>query len=342
MSKMAKHAHMIWAVPTDDDVQARNLAVATLEQQLATLSTRQAIEAGSAIADGFSSGMLNHDLGSMAEKAISDRSAAFVLTGGEKQAVICLAVAALTLAQAVPGRQGGWSAPDALAASLWSALSFQNPVEDPNMEVLRQDVIESCRVRVLRVARDARERHDVPNVGALSMTDADVGTTRANTALRKAISPVVEALRQNQDLDREELDFLWWVLGDYSEMLDCPMSDFSPFCRAIASGLEGATLLRRLPSDGFRHAALRMMGATEELKIVDLIETLGEDREKLGRSRKGSWATGLSTVFPLVAALTSTDIPVASDVALDGRGWGARALLEASIIAMEDRATGAT
>ena len=72
-----------------------------------------------------------------------------------------------------------------------------------------------------------------------------------------------------------------------------------------------------------------------------LLEALGAEREELGKSLEGQWAVQLPTVFPLVAAVASSEIASTCAIELDARDWGARALLEASIIAMERRTAGA-
>lgn len=340
MSRMAKYAQIIWAEPTNDDVMARNHAVEALKKDLSHLTTRQTIEAAASIAASFGGADLGPVLAPKAEKAISDRSAAFILKGNEQQAVICFAVAALALVRE-PSDGRGWTAADALAASLWSALTFQNQIEHAKLEELRKDVIEACRTRVRDVATAARQRQEVPDVGTLTISENDVAGTRANNAYKKATAPVIKALKENQDLDREELDFLWWILSEYSELLGCPLGDRKPYCRAIASGLEGATLLRRLPGDGFRHAILRTVEASEDLSLAALMETLGTERAELGKAHEGAWAVTLPAVFPLIASLAAPDVVIACDIELDARKWGARALLEASIIAMEGRTAGA-
>lgn len=341
MSRMAKYAQIIWPQPTDDDVLARNHAVETLKTDLSQLTTRQAIDAAASIAGGFGGAELGTLLAPKAEKAISDKSAAFVLNGNEQQALICLAVGTLVLMQEATVDGTGWSPADTLAASLWSALTFQSQHEHAKMEELRNELIEACRARVRRVAHAARQRQEVPDVGTLTIPVNDVAGSRANAAYRKATAPVIKALKENQDLDREELDFLWWVLGEYSGLLAGPLPDRKPYCRAIASGLEGATLLRRLPGDGFRHAVLRGVEATECLSLKALIETLGVERAELGKSFEGHWAVQVPNVFPLIATLASIEIPSTCAIELDARDWGARALLEGSIIAMERRTVGA-
>ncbi|AKZ61694.1 hypothetical protein F506_02515 [Herbaspirillum hiltneri N3] len=341
MSIMAKYAQIIWAEPTNQDVQDRNKAVETLRAQLLTKSTREAITLAAAVASGFSGSALPAELAQEIEKAISAESAAFVLQGRELQAQVCLAVAVIAIVTQPVVDGPGWTTADAFAASLWSALSLQDQCEHAKVEELRQDLIEVCRTRVARVAKVARKRMIVPDVGTLTIPEEDPRSTKANTAYRKATAPVIAALKTNQDLDHEEINFLWWVLADYSEILDCALFDQVSFIRAIASGLEGATVLHRLPSDGFRHAALRHVGASANIPLKTLIESLGESRAKLSAPYINSLAMTVPLVFPLISSLIGDEHQSVTSVELDARGWGARALLEASILVMESRFAGA-
>ncbi|MER9050224.1 hypothetical protein NKH89_23695 [Mesorhizobium sp. M0923] len=341
MSSMAKYAQIIWADPTNEDVQDRNKAVETLRAQISSMATHKAIELAAAIAGGFGGAELPKGLAQQIETAISDESAAFVLKGKELQAQVCLAVAAFATVQGPVAESSGWTTADALAASLWSALTLQDQSEHAKLEDLRKDLIEACRTRVGRVAKAARKRVDVPDVGTLTIPDSDPAGSRANTAYRKATAPVIAALKTNQELDHEEIDFLWWATADYSEILDCALGDREPFTRAIASGLEGATMLCRLPGDGLRHAVLRQVGASESMSLAALIVSLAEWRTKLREPHVNGWATDFPLVFPLISSLIADEHQPATAVELDARGWGARALFEASIVAMEDRFAGA-
>jgi len=341
MSIMAKYAQIIWAEPTNQDVQDRNKAVETLRTQFLAKSTREAIMLAAAVANGFNGSALPAELSQEIEKAISAESAAFVLKGRELQAQVCLAVAVIAIVTQPVVDGPGWTTADAFAASLWSALSLQDQCEHAKLEELRQDLLEACRTRVARVARAARRRMIVPDVGTLTIPEADPLSTKANTAYRKATAPVIAALKNNQDLDHEELNFLWWVIADYSEILGCTLAAQDPFIRAVACGLEGATMLHRLPSDGLRHATLRHIGASANISLKTLIESLGESRAKLSAPHTNGWAMTVPSVFPLISSLITDEYQSITTVELDARSWGARALLEASILVMESRFAGA-
>lgn len=341
MSIMAKYAQIIWAEPTNQDVQDRNKAVETLRAKFSVISTREAIALAASVANGFGGVALPQILADQIEKAINNESAAFVLKGKELQAQVCLAVAVIAIVGTAVTDRPSWTTADAFAASLWSALSLQEQCEHAKLEELRQDLIEVCRTRVAQVSKAARKRMTVPDVGTLTIPEEEPGSTKANTAYRRATAPVIEALKSNQELDHEELNFLWWVIADYSEILDCALADREPFVRALACGLEGATMLYRLPSDGLRHAVLRHVGASEKVSLQGLIRSLGEWRPKLSAPHVHGWATTFPLVFPLISSLISDEHQSSTTVELDARGWGARGLLEASIVAMENRFGGA-
>jgi len=342
MSAMAKYAQIIWADPTNQDVLDRNKAVETLRAQLAVISTREAIALAATVAGGFSGAQLPENLAKQIEKSISDESAAFVLKGKELQAQVCLAVAVIAIVKGTVADGRGWTTADAFAASLWSALTLQDQCGHAKLEELRQDLIEVCRARVAQVAKAARKRVHVPDVGTLSLPEIEPAGTRANTVYRKATAPVIAALKTNQELDHEEVNFLWWAIADYSDILECALADREPFTRAIASGLEGATMLCRLPSDGLRHAILRQVGASQSMSLAALISLLADSRAKLSEAYVHGWTADSPLVFPLISSLIGNEHQPATAVELDARGWGARALLEASIVVMENQFAGAT
>lgn len=342
MSIMAKYARIFWAEPTDVDVAARNRSVAKLRAEFGALDSRTAIAIAAALVDALAGAELPPELSKTIEKAISDESPAFQMSGHELQGTVCAAVAALDLARDAPLDGGGWSAPDAMAAALWSGLALQPLLDNAPVEVLRKDLYDACRDRVRAIAKQARDRQHVPDVGKLTIPEEEPTVARAQTAYKRATEPVIKALKENADLDREEIDFLWWTLGDYSGLFDCPLADKAPFSRAIAVGIEGASRLRRLPSDGHRHVVLRQIGESESLTLEGLVGKLAEDKIQLAHGFAGTWAMAHPSVFPLISALPAGAKPRESSVSLDARGWGARALLEAAIIRLEDKRGGTT
>jgi len=339
MSIMAKYARIFWADPKDSDVGARNRSVAVIAKSFSSIEPQEAIEVASQLAGGLAGGELKATLLRSIESAISDESEAFQILGNEQQGVVCGAVAALDLIRTAPIRDGGWSAADALAAALWSALGLQDPSEHPQIETLRTDLLVASRDRVLHVANETRKRHEVPDVGNLKISETDPTGTRSQAAYKRATAPVIDALKQNAELDREELDFLWWALSGHSSALNCPLSDKDPLCRAVAAGVHAASMLRRLPTDGHRHVAMRLVGKGENASLKNLIAALGADRASFASALQNSIITRFPSVFPLLSAIVEEDAHSKTAVELDPRSWGARALLESAIVELERRRT---
>lgn len=340
MSIMAKYARIFWAEPTDSDVAARNRSIEKLSKEFGALDSRAAIAMAATLVDALTETELPPEISKTIEKAIGSESPAFQMSGQERQGVVCAAVAALVLVSDATLRWDGWSTPDAMAAALWSGLAFQPPLDNALVEVLRKDLHDACRHRVRTIAKQARVRQEVPDVGKLTIPEEEPAGAKAQAAYKRATAPVIKTLKENADLDREEIDFLWWALGGHSELFDGPLTEKAPFSRAIAVGFEGALKLRRLPSDGHRHVVLRQIGESEALSLEGLLEKITEDKARLARGFAGSWAIAYPSVFPLINALQTNTVPRESSVALDARNWGARALLEAAIIHLEEKSGG--
>jgi hypothetical protein len=150
---------------------------------------------------------------------------------------------------------------------------------------------------------------------------------------KEATTATIGALRHNAMLDREELDFLWWALLDRSRIFKKRLEDLEESTRLIASGIEAADVLCRLPCDVHRDLVLRSTGLDETLSLSSLLKALGSNREVLAARFQGSVAETLPSVFPLLSSV------VLNNAGIDGGAlerpaseWGARALLEASLV----------
>ncbi|HEY8602733.1 GTPase-associated system all-helical protein GASH [Tsuneonella suprasediminis] len=335
MSVMAKYVRIFWPDPKDEDVARRNKAIVTIQSWMSGLEDPwSAIKLASALTAAVGDGVAREEFVPHVERAIVDAgSDAFVRDGHDLEMNVVTLVAALDLIRRPNGDEGGWTAPDALAAGLWSAMSFQQPVSEEAVEMLRQEVIVAARERTMRIAEQSRMRAVVPEVGLLSIPESQPTGTRAKTAYRKATEPLVKALRENAELDREELEFLWWSIEDWSDCLNGRLSDAAPVVRAVVAGIDGAAKLRRLPASGHRNVVLRGVPAGELANLDSALTALGDFREKICVSIDKTRVAEAAPVFPLLSAITD-GVVEKRDAAVerDARDWGARALLERGII----------
>lgn len=334
MSVMAKYVRIFWPDPKDDDVNRRNTAVATIQAWMKALhEPGQAIDLASALANSVADGQARDAFALKVEQAIVDAgSAAFVRNDHDLEIVVVALVSALDLVRQEPKENEGGPV-DTLAAALWSALSFQPPVSQEPIELLRQEVLVAARERTMVIAERLRQRQAVPEIGPLTLPEAQPVGGRANSAFRKATEPLVKALRENAELDREELELLWWAIEDWSDSLDCRLSDLEPLVRAVVAGIDGASKLRRLPASGHRNVVLRGVSAGVTATLTALIAALGERRLTLARSINADRAGQSPTVFPLLSALAGGNADLAgANIERGAREWGARALLEGAIL----------
>ncbi|WP_248914369.1 GTPase-associated system all-helical protein GASH [Pseudomonas moorei] len=340
MSLMAKHSRIFWPVPQDDQVRRLNQAVNEVQIWMQALSpVGGAIKLAATIARAFEQGVPDEELSIVVEKAIvASGSDAFVREGNDLQITVVAVAAALDLVRKNSIEGDGWGAVDAFAAACWSALSFQRAVEKENLEVLRIELLNAARERTSDVAEKSRLRAVVPEVGLLSIPENAPTGTRAKTAFRTAVEPLVKALRENAELDREEIDFLWWRLGDWSAILEKPLSKLSEINRAVVAGFECGSLLKRVPSSGHRNVVLQGVSDDNSFNLEQLVEQLGSEKTGLLKSLDEADFSSFAEVFPLLHSISTDNLGAnGSEIARSTRDWGSRALLEASVLQLNRR-----
>ena len=333
MSNMAEYARIFETGTTDDWVEKRKKAAIQLKGWLEARSPREAIGIASAIATSFADeSPLPETIAAVGAERIQEHAPSFVRSAdqGDLQIKVVMSTVAMTIINEAPA-DGGWMVADALAAAFWSALWFQRPLDQVKVERLRQDLLVASRDRVLRVAEANRKRRPVPQIGQVSIDQASAPGAKVNQAFSRAVEPMVSAMRDNAALDREELDFMWWLLSERSDLLDEPLVDMPDAVRAVVAGLDAAAKLRKLPGHAHRNIVLRKVADGEPLSLIELIEKLGHRRAQLVASL-GTPMSEAPAAFPLIAAIVtgSSSAPFAGE-RLQPSEWGARALLEGAI-----------
>jgi hypothetical protein len=336
MDNLPLHMRISVLTPTNDDVDARRAAINELSATWSKISNvPQILNKAGAIADSLGAeGEPYADLGMEIQEAVQPHASAFLYEESPLDVGVCAGMAALSILAPEPGGHG-WTTADVYSNALWSALSFQPTLAAEKREKLRREVLTSAQNRSRASARQARERSVVPDAGDLAVTVPPEG--KVTTTFKKAIAATIEALRSNAALDREELDFLWWVQLDRSRLLNRSARSIPEPLRLVSLGIEAAGHLRRLPADIHQDIVCRSVEEDGELDLNELIESIGDDRLKLAESFNVSRAAGHNEVFPLLNALATgeTDVPGA-DQKRSASTWGGRALLEAGLSRMCD------
>jgi hypothetical protein len=331
MNSVAAYMRIVNIEVSNEDVDTRKLAIESLvsnwgKPKKAHEILLKAAQIAKAIGgDGIPDPELGHEV----EAEIQKHASAFLYSERPMEIGICAAVAMMELLSIKP-KIYGWTVADVFAVALWSALDFQSPLGDAKREALRQEVLELARGRALHAGEESRVRLDVPSFADLTISPGGEGVFNSN--FKKATEITINVLRQNAALDREELDFLWWIQLGRSRLLNLQLNQIGESVRLVTLGVEAAELLRRLPAQVHRDLVLRTLDEDPSLTLEQLIAAMGDDRETIVSHTQGDVIDGISSVFPLLHALKSGSFT--SDGAHLTRlssYWGARALLEASV-----------
>lgn len=332
MTDIATHLRIFQADPSDDFVEKRKKSIKELADAFKKRSTPSTIlELAEALLGCVQPPhVLSHTVGQQVEKAIQKNSAAFVADGADLELAVCALLAAKHAVSSLkePGTEP--EVKDLLAASLWSGLSFQQSLTEPKLEVLRTQLIVACRDVLDARAVRARQRQQIAEL----RRPAEADPALALASVVTAANDVIRTLRFNAEMDREELNLLWWVLADWSELLDTKFSARTDVAAALAAGLEAAKHLTRLPAEAHFHLAIRNAGGSDELSLKQVIDAIGSDRDRLVVSLRpvATQLLAVPNVLPVSAALVGHQATTAdTDTTRPTREWVRRAVFEGVI-----------
>ncbi|KAA0950160.1 hypothetical protein FQ186_16860 [Pseudomonas sp. ANT_H14] len=335
MASIASHVRIFDANPADDLVAKRTSAV----KELATLFQRSVV-VGTTLnfCDELVESLnlkseLGERLAEVVEIAISNSAKAFIADGKTLELRVCGMLGAL---QAVTGQKSRGSAvttSDIFSLGLWCGLTFQSPIPEPRFEALRVEVLKNSQAYASARAALSRERVPVPKV-QIQVPDI-YDPVQLKSALKDGVETANSALRANAAVDREEIDLLWWVLTDWSDILNHRFSTAqNPTASAIAAGIEAGSMLRRMPEDTHRHLVLRHVNGAKLMSLNELIKALGKERELIISAIEDiEHIKGFNNIFPLMNAIISDDSKHPN--AKQKRSleeWATRALLERTLI----------
>lgn len=121
--------------------------------------------------------------------------------------------------------------------------------------------------------------------------------------LATASAAAAQALRNDMIRMAEEIDMLWWHIGDWSELLDKPRGNVPEQAIAVVSGTELGGLVRQVPGPYGAYGILRRtLGNTADQKanLIRVIDTVGgADLKRMTRALP----TSAMSLFPVHAAI---------------------------------------
>lgn len=329
---LAQHMRISGLQVLDEDVNSRRQAANDLKTKwLKTTKVDALFKRAEEIAIAIGSeGAPPQNLCAEVETAVQVHASAFLSSERPTDVGVCAAAAFAAMLEGGL-KADGWTNVNIVATALWSALAFRAPLQDSKREALRVEILNVARGRSMQAAEEARERSEVADFAEFSVAEDDAQT---KAAFKKATDATIKALRRNAALDREEIDFLWWTLVSRSHILKRPFSKIDEPVRLVAAGIEAASYLRRLPCDVHRELVMRHVDDDPKTDLPGLLASIGEDRAHLvDELAKDALITANPGVFPLLQALVSGQAgAVGSAEQRSSSEWGARALLEASLL----------
>lgn len=344
MVNIAKHIRIFNTDPSDDLVDKRTAAITKLAAVLGNKARLpEILQLANSVAAGvIDPNRLGTTLATEVEAAIKERSTAFDRDGNELEVLICLLLAMCQQLENHETDATLRSSNESRAAAVWSALSFQSSRSEPKLEALRDELMAKAQTLVLASGENGRRRLEVPGFSIEGGDESEEGEESQEEGIARfkedfmaGTEATIVALRRNADLDREELDLLWWALGDWSGLLDKRLSTLSAPTATVTCGIEIGRTLRKFPASAHKHLALRNIAdEAESLNLSELVEAIGTQKEKLlSAFDNRQWLSEFPEVFPLLHALqTGKTSAAGSDQKRSLRDWGARALLETSIL----------
>jgi hypothetical protein len=324
---VARYVRIFNLQPSDELVEKRSAAIEGLyKAYLAEETPLSALQLAADLVRGVREGKLPKKLGEQTAGIIAVHSPSFSIEDGELDALVCSLAAALRCLANTVSDDASFDARDAFACALSSGLRIQQPLAEARLEALRKEVLEVALGRVAQRAEALRERIEVESFAGAEQEETE------DDALSEALRRAVDALRWNAELDREEIDLLWWVLADWSSLLRTHFSRRDDLSGFVAGGLEMAGKLRHLPAESHYQIILRFVSSDSSCTLSELIAATAAD---MGALRQGlehlqELVLNHRAVFPLLSSLISGQTTGSDD---DGAHfystWVRRVLTEA-------------
>lgn len=129
-----------------------------------------------------------------------------------------------------------------------------------------------------------------PLSGSIAKAAFDAAMTSTDTAIKalsEGVKGPVESARGDIVRLAEEVDMLWWCIGDWHELLNKPRDETAAGLRMVVSGIELGAMVRQLPGPYGAHGILRRIsgaGADSKSSLKAAIRSLSEeDAHKLSK-----------------------------------------------------------
>lgn len=334
MRDFVEHIRIFEINPDDDFVTKRTAAVKVVATKI---SKRNKFDDLLAAANELAEALFEDEIESSSicqdmVEALQSKSPSFSLEGNTVQVAVCFAMAILQVIRNAAPDGGRVTSQTYLAMAMWSALAHRTAMEEPKIESLRLTMLEEARQLILESALKSRERTSVPSLPSVDMPLETEGSSSG--IFDEGAKKTVEALSVNAALDREELDLLWWVVGNWSDTAGKRITELGELTGAIFSAFEIAGMLRRVPGEAHKNMALRAISKDNIITANGLLNELDGEGSKLADQypANSQMVSDNPQVFPLLYYIRAQENGERFGTEeLKISEWGARALVECSL-----------
>ena len=310
--------------PTADDafVAKRDQAVDEIVAKLNSISSPgEAFALANDLSEGLRTSVLGGALGQIAFTALKTASVSFTRDENEAQLLICAlaGVARFLEAQSLTGEKRT-RGPTIFGAAILSSLSFEETTDDGPVDKMWRSIVSTAGAFVELCAVEERSREDVglPQHGSVDLMDD------------AAVVSALQSLSSNALLDREELNFLWWCIGDWSAAIGAKVSSLPAEAAIVVAAVEGGSKLEGFPLSAHAHATLRNVNVGRSPTLTSLRETTAPYSEDLSKFLQvRTTVQQFTRVFPVLSSLLYGGTAVSRQHAPSD--WAKRILLEVSL-----------
>ena len=311
MSDIAKYIRIFKTDPDDDFVVKRATALNAIVSKLSETNTFDGLMTlALTVTDSiYNPESLDGEISSDIEQAVKAESPSFLADGNELQIAVMAAVGVLEIISEADPSSGQASKADYLALAIWSGLSFNKPLSETKIEHLRQELISKSRDLFLSSAEKSRQRLSASRI-------------------------TIKILSANAALDREELDILWWVLGDWSNLAKARLSMLSECSASIIAAFEVASRLRRIPAEAHRQLSMRYIRDDASFRLEEVIVGLGDEVNPLSEAYQDEALVHDNPgILPLMNAIVQgKEAMNGMHTSLSVTDWTTRALIEGALV----------
>ncbi len=312
--------------PDDDFVVKRDAAMAAVAAKIAGSTN---IDELFGFAESVTAGIAKTTLsGALREICIGElvsASPSFVADDRDAEIFVCALGASAKVVADVPSTEHGRSSREIFSAALHSGLSFVPASPNAKVDQAVREILQLSAGAFQITGNASRVRAPVSELAV-----ALDGTEQVPQAVAKvvaAVKPLIVTLQRNAALDREELELLWFCLGDYSAVLKTKLSTAKASVGLVAAALETTKLLRRLPSSSHVSVALRNVAIDKAKTLEKIVAETKAHRQEFIDYLADNIASAHPNIVPVMSAILGHLNPAGAE-ALEMSEWGRRLVLE--------------